>query len=188
MANHVSTWIEVTSDNNEVYQKMIDMFRGASWEDQQQTMWWYKKLYNLDESVEYDRGEYTEDMGAKWCYIDDSQIEDEYCEINTTSAWSWPKEAIEQLWNVLSEVDEDVEVSFTFEDEGLNFIGGGCMWRGEMVDYSEDWSDKIPNEEDEDYDEKWESLWDNVADAKDELMVEARTDVYLENGDDDEEE
>lgn len=186
MANHVSTWIDVQSDKQEVFQKMEDMFRGSNYKDHGDTMWLYRKLYDLDESAEYDRGDYTEAMGAKWCYIEDVTIENDFFEASLTSAWDYPRYAIEQLWNILSEVDEEVSISFTFEDEGLNFIGGGCIWRGELMDTAEDWSERWPDIESDDYDEKYDELWDLVGDAKSQMMHDMISEVRLEMADYDE--
>ena len=184
MANHVTTWIEVQSDKEEVYQSLVDMFRGSTYNEHGDTMWWYRKLYNLDENAEYDRGDYTDRMGAKWCYIDDVAPDEMFFEMTTTSAWDFCDGAIMQLHSILSEIDEDVLIRFTYEDESLSPIGGGGVFRGEMEHYSEDWSEKWPDPEDEDYDEKYDSIWDSVYDTKSELMIEACDDLMSQMSED----
>ena len=183
MANHVTTWIEVQSDKEEVYQSLVEMFRGSTYKEHGDTMWWYKKLYP-DALDDYERSIYTERMGAKWCYIDDVAPDEMFFEMTTTSAWDFCDGAIMQLHSILSEIDEDVLIRFTYEDESLSPIGGGGVFRGEMEHYSEDWSDKWPTFEDEDYDEKYDEMWDLVGDAKNELMSEACDDLMIQMSED----
>jgi hypothetical protein len=175
MANHVSTWIEVQSDNKEVYQKMVDMFDGTNYDEWGDTMWWYRKLYNLDDEAEYDRGEYSDRMGTKWCYLEDVEVGDEYCQLTTLSAWDYPQEGIKQLWNILSEIDKDVFIKFTFEDESLDPVGGGGIFRDEFECYTQDMShiwDKINEDDSKDW-------WEEVYEMKDDLCEEACEDLMM---------
>lgn len=187
MANHVTTWIEVQSDKEEVYQHLVDMFRGSTYEDHGQTLWWYNKLYNLPaDSEEYDRETYTERMGAKWCYIDEVSTDEKFFEMTTTSAWDFCDGAIMRLHEILSAIDEDVLIRFTYEDESLDPVGGGGVFRGEMEHYREDLSYLWEQEQNEDGDYA-DDMWEKVGDTKNELMVEACDDLMLMNEEEEDE-
>ena len=181
MANHVTTWIEVQSDKEEVYQSLVDMFRGSTYEEHADTMWWYKKLYP-DALDDYDRGIYTERMGAKWCYVDEVSTDEMFFEMTTTSAWDFCDGAIMQLHNILSQIDEDVLIRFTYEDESLHPVGGGGVFRGEMEHYSEDLS-HLWEQEEEDGDYA-DDMWDKVYETKNELMIEACDDLMIQMSED----
>lgn len=182
MANHVTTWIEVQSDKEEVYQSLVDMFRGSSYEEHGNTMWWYKKLYP-DALDDYERSIYTERMGAKWCYVDEVSTDEMFFEMTTTSAWDFCDGAIMQLHNILSQIDEDVLIRFTYEDESLHPVGGGGVFRGEMEHYSEDLSHLWEQEQDENGDYA-DDMWDKVYDTKNELMIEACDDLMIQMSED----
>ena len=177
MANHVTTWIEVQSDKEEVYQFLVDMFRGSTYKEHGDTMWWYKKLYP-DALDDYERSIYTERMGAKWCYVDEVSTDEMFFEMTTTSAWDFCDGAIMQLHNILSRIDEDVLIRFTYEDESLNPVGGGGVFRGEMEHYREDLSHLWEEGQDENGDYA-DDMWDKVYETKNELMIEACDDLTI---------
>ena len=116
MANEVRTFIEVKSDNNETFTKLQEMFGGADYKTMYETDWLYHKLYG---EKEYDRGVYTEEMGAKWCYVDDIDPADDSFTMTTVSAWYYCEGAIQRLQEILHGVDEEVCIAFTYEDESL---------------------------------------------------------------------
>lgn len=49
--------------------------------------------------------------------------------MSTCSAWYYIENAIERLGEILFEIDNDVVLQYTFEDESLDPIGGGG-WNG----------------------------------------------------------
>ena len=73
-------------------------------------------------------------MGAKWCYIEEIDSDDDYFTLSTESAWYYIEGAIEQLHHILSEIDEKVLVKFTLK---MNLqsqpLGGGAVYMGELV-------------------------------------------------------
>ena len=74
MANHVYTYIEVESENPKVFKKLQEMFpESDDWKTQSDGMYLYNKLYGKGE---YDRSEFTELMGAKWCHIEDVEADE----------------------------------------------------------------------------------------------------------------
>ena len=177
MANHVSTLIEVSSDNNAVFTRLKEMMGDPTYNEMADSMWLHNILYG---EGEYDRETYTDRMGAKWCYVDELDVEDDFFEMRTTSAWYFPEHAIKQLQYLLKEVDEDVCVSFTFEDESLDPIGGGACYRGEFVAYQDSvgYPDEDDYEDEEAYEIAVEEMWDNVYETCSELKEEALAEVY----------
>mgnify|MGYP001169431336 CR=1 FL=1 len=172
MANHVMTWIEVDSDNPDVYEKLNEMFpESDDWETKGQTMYLFDKLYG--EGTEYDRSDYTEAIGAKWCYVEEADGMEGI--IHTTSAWYYPSDAIEQLHHILSKIDEKVLVKFTYEDESYNPVGGGAVYMGEL--YAEEGDMEYPDEDnfdsEEEYDTAVDHFYDYVSDCKDEHQQNA---------------
>ena len=179
MANEVRTFIEVKSDKNETFKKLQDLFGGADYKTMYETDWLYHKLYG---EKEYDRGVYTEEMGAKWCYVDDLDADEGVFTMTTISAWYFCEGAIRKIQEILQEVDEEVCVAFTYEDESLDPVGGGACYKGEMFTYEE--SIGYPNyddyENEEDYDTALEEVYDKVYEVCEGLKNEAVVDVYDE--------
>jgi hypothetical protein len=71
-----------------------------------------------------DRGWFTDNVGAKWCYHEDFYNDDSIAEVILISAWYYPNTLIENLFKICSEIDEDVQIYGTFEDESYNPVGG----------------------------------------------------------------
>jgi len=187
MANEVRTFIEVKSDNNETFKKLQALLGDADYKTMYETDWLYHKLYG---EKEYDRGVYTEEMGAKWCFVDDLQALPDEFTMTTVSAWYYCEGAIRRLQEILQEVDEDVCIAFTYEDESLDPIGGGACYKGELFTYED--ALEYPNyddyEDESDYDSALEEMYDNVYQTCEDLKNEAIVDVYDEvNGYEDEE-
>ena len=138
MANHVTTSLQVTSKNKDVFKQLSKWFEDKPYSELSDTMFLYHILYGNDaEDSDYDRGLYTERMGAKWAYIEDTECYDDYFRMNTTSAWYFIEGAIERLGELLYGIDNEVLIKFTFEDEGLDPIGGGAWYRNE-IDFEEE--------------------------------------------------
>jgi hypothetical protein len=191
MANEVRTYIEVKSDNNDVFKKLQALLGDADYSEMGHTMWLYNRLYDFpNDNEDYDRGDYTEKMGAKWCWIDDIDRGDEHFTMTTVSAWYYCEGAIRRLQEILQEVDGDVCIAFTYEDESMDPIGGGACYKGELITYEDslEWPNYDDYEEEEDYDSALEEMYESVYEICEELKNEAMVDVYQEvNGYEDEE-
>jgi len=170
MANHVYTYIEVESENPKVFEKLESMFpEDDDWRTKSGGMYLHDKLYGPSE---YDRTEFSERMGAKWCHIEEVETDEEFFTLSTESAWYYCEGVVEQLHSILSEIDEKVWVKFTFDDESSSQpLGGGAVYMGELSMHDEVFNE--PEEEDFDtteaYEESMENYW--------ELQVEKRTDL-----------
>tara|TARA_S200002703_G_scaffold145744_1_gene140303 strand:+ start:743 stop:1306 length:564 start_codon:yes stop_codon:yes gene_type:complete len=187
MANHVYTYIEVESENPKVFKKLQEMFpESDDWETQSDGMYLYNKLYG---EAEYDRSEFTDRMGAKWCYVEDIEVGDDYFCMNTTSAWYYSEGAIEQLHHILSEIDKKVWVKFTFDDESPSQpLGGGAVYMGELSVEDEEFD--APNEDDFDteelFDEAMDRYWEKQVNKKIDLRdscIEYLTEEYADEED-----
>ena len=173
MANHVYTYIEVESENPKVFKKLQEMFpESDDWKTQSDGMYLYNKLYGYGNTLEYDRSEFTEQMGAKWCHIEEVETDEEYFTLSTESAWYYCEGAIEQLHYILSEIDEKVWVKFTFDDESSSQpLGGGAVYMGELC-MNDDVFDS-PDEDDFDTTEEWDAAYETYW----EEQVEKKTDL-----------
>lgn len=145
MANNVYTNIEFTEINDAAYSRLIEMTSRIRTGDN-----WFSDMF-VEGSLTYeDTMKYswtTENIGPKWCYIEDMEcgydIENPF--IRTCSAWSAPIEGVEKLLEVLSELDDGIIVTVTYEDEMPNFMGW-CVYKGdELVDSCQYEGDEIRN-------------------------------------------
>lgn len=76
----------------------------------------------------------TGHIGPKWCYVEEHHEEGMY----GYAAWAAPEMGLEWILGQLSELDEKMITSFTYEDEMPNFIGAYVYEGNECVDGVED--------------------------------------------------
>ena len=183
MANHVQTHIEVKSDNPQVYQKLMDMLDNTTWKDWENTMF----IYNLvtgNEDDDYNREEYIETIGAKWVYFDEVHLERDSAEFEITSAWDYVEGFIYELSYMLSQIDPMVMIEFHYEDESMSPVGGGAIYKEELINFETERFGEWPDEDADDYDllvdEHYEKVWHQkeefIKEAKYELREEPTTD------------
>ena len=65
------------------------------------------------------RNWYNENVGSKWCYFE--EYDDDY--LFGRSAWAPPSEGFHWLAEQLGEVDPELLMNVSFEDEMPNFVG-----------------------------------------------------------------
>ena len=75
--------------------------------------------YDEDDYLENSWEYYVNNVGAKWCHIED--LGEEY--FSGYSAWSPPVELIEYLSTYLFQFDSNHTIKMSYEDEFRNFIG-----------------------------------------------------------------
>lgn len=176
MANHVTTWIQVHEGNPQVFKKLKEMFTlpEGKW-DYSEEINFHNLLWPGHEDEDYDRTTFTERMGAKWCYIEDvSCLEDDEFEMTTTSAWSWSSGAFERLFEILKEIDNDVVLTATYEDEGYNFVGGAAISKLEgLYDYQDDTLECEDWENDEAMEKFYDLASESMASCRDEALTDA---------------
>lgn len=172
MANHVTTWISVEEGSPEVYQKLQLMFGESTTWDEWDSKKFHDTLYPENAGEDYDRETFTTRMGAKWCHVDEFSISNDYFELQTTSAWDWCRGAFVRLHKILHEVDPNVVLSCTFEDEGYNFVGGAAI---KNVDDLYEYSDETLKHPDRDSFESEDDYFDACAEFH-EIADESRCD------------
>lgn len=115
-------------------------------------------------------------VGPKWCFFED-MYEDSF---TTTSAWSWPENGVESLFDMIEVADKDFIATVSYEDEAYNFMGAYVYDKGGCVDGLEDsgeeileilmnevdgLSDEWDDEEEEFTDEGWDMYHDNISEV-----------------------
>lgn len=125
MANHVSAHLRVQTISEEgqkvwnsfVCEKLEAGKREGEWE-----VHLGHYLFECDESGEFtdwDFNKMCEEVGAKWAYATDWDVDFVSC----YSAWSPVLEWAEMVAKKIGEVDPSVELVMTYEDEMPNFVG-----------------------------------------------------------------
>ena len=188
MANIINTQIQIESDNPKVFQFLLKWFEGVTYSEYTDTMFIFNKLYG---EGKYDRTDYVDKIGTKWCYPTDWDLteDSDYGSINFESAWYPPIEAFEELTKQLHQIDNEVMMSYEWEDENIwNTHGGGAGYKGnfEHLDgcMDEDSFGEEPDWEDETYDEWSENVRDSLYESKSTLMNTAKdtvTSTHLTN-------
>ena len=79
------------------------------------------------DDMENDRGWFIDNVGAKWCYHEDFWVDDNEAGITLISAWYPPIELIEKLYEVCIKIDENCEITGTYQDESFSPVGGFIM-------------------------------------------------------------
>lgn len=114
MANHVSNYLSIEGELNEAGKKVWQEFVLDRLDQDN-----YLTQFAFENEDDYDRGEMCDKIGAKWAYAEDHHEDG----VSVTSAWSPVGPWAEMVAKKLGEVDPNVNLSLTYEDEGLNFIG-----------------------------------------------------------------
>ena len=123
-----------------------------------------------------DRGWFTDNVGTKWCYHEDFYTGDSTAEITLTSAWYYPNTLIENLFKICAEIDEDVQIYGTFEDESYAPVGGFAINKygfeedeEDDLDYpdSDAYLDADGEVDYDEYDEAMEEFYEEVFSTKD---------------------
>lgn len=183
MANHMETYVSINNIDEKVKQKLQELCQVPEGQDQVGTLEIVNRLYGgdftWDNSLSNDENKelgntwpsydwMTENIGSKWVYIEYHEIEDDYANINLVSAWSFPEGLIQKLTDVLTDIKEDVYLSGTYEDEGLDPVGA-FVWAKDFDDI-EDFDHDYDTDEVWEDDEVREQFYDELADLRNELI------------------
>ena len=174
MANHVNTSVNfnrISEAGQKRFEELCQRLDG--WDTEGAYSFNMHEIFGLEES-EDGPGTHNwniENIGAKWCYMEDCDD----AGFRTESAWSVPWDGINYILTEIHKVDPTLFTTIVYEDEMPNFVGW-ATWHDESWDESREWlweemekemldmhSDlrEQYNEEDEDYtDEGRELLWD----------------------------
>lgn len=190
MANNVNTCIDMENLNADAVNLIKELYsRVRETEDYK----WLGDMFVDGTNVTYEQAEQFEwtvdNIGPKWCYIEDFDVDENGCLIRTVSAWGAPIPAVENLLTAIAAICPDVVTEVIYEDEMPNFIGAN-FYIGDELDDSSEWDyDEILEEvkkhhdleEDEDgelteesQDTMWESIWDISHDMQQDFLSECR--------------
>ena len=188
MANHVETYVSINNIDKTVKQKLQELCEVLQGHHQVGTFDLVNRLYvgdfTWDNSLSNEENTelgntwpsydwMIENIGSKWVYIEHHEIEDDYANINFVSAWSFPEGLIQKLTDVLTDIKEDVYLSGTYEDEGLDPVGV-FVWAkdfDDIEDFDHDYdTDKVWED-----DEVSEKFYDELNELKQEMI-----DSYVE--------
>lgn len=95
-----------------------------------------------------------DNVTPKWCYIED--IEDNL--FRTTSAWAWPENGIQWIFEQIGKVDPEFIGVVSYEDEAPMFIGAAVYTaEGLYANYEEDYEEltSIMRDRFEDLNAQW---------------------------------
>ena len=173
MANNVYSIVNLHSGNEEVhtwFKELVENLRYPE-DERPQEYEHYKPLHTTfwpDEEDTDTRGWYIDNIGVKWCHIQDAYE----TEINTCSAWGIPHDFYEKLSEEASKIDPNAVFTVTYEDEMPNFFGSSVYYQGEQFDSCEWDSDEYEgqglcfywdeDEMGEEEPEDWEASWEDM--------------------------
>ncbi len=191
MANNVYTVVSIEA-SKEVLKNFVDKIFTAEVEKAD----WQKKsdlladnLYRLlykDYPKEYSRDWMTENVGAKWCFVHDWQIDDDIIDLTFDSAWYPPEELFHEIADWFIKRGE-FEMEARSEDEAYLHVSGGYANQNGSEFIMED--DNLPEYPDEDdfednedeyaYDEAVDKFYDKISEIKDDLILECKQDLIV---------
>jgi hypothetical protein len=161
MANYVNSSIIFKQINEEAKSKLQEMFTRLRAENDQQ---WLSDIFTDGSELTYEQSESyewnTTNIGPKWCYVEDYDIDLSTPYINLVSAWSPPSEGLISIIEILKEYDNNIVATITYEDEGPNFVGWGIYTTEDHMVYGDEMDDgelrELMFEENSDLREGWD--------------------------------
>lgn len=144
MANNVSTYINFHELNDKARDALEEL--KTKLEENSENFGDFFLDTHLCENISKEemdtRGWYMDNVGAKWCYVDDMDEES----ISTVSAWTCPQIGIENLLKLLEEHDSELIATVKYEDEVPNFFGV-LVYRGSELyeSFELEWNEIVEN-------------------------------------------
>jgi len=177
MANHVYTTINITG-NKKVMEKLEEIKIKVEENNNDNHTALISGFYdNMENTFTW----YGDNVGAKWCYHDEFwvDIEGEYAEIMTTSAWYPPIEFVQHIYKICKPLDSECEIDGDYENEAITPIGGFVINKNgfnheeydEDIEYPDEDNYQTVDEEldDEKYDEAVEEYHEKVSNLRGEM-------------------
>jgi hypothetical protein len=134
MANTMTSYVKIINLNKESHEKLVDLFqtKGETFDEREDLLPHLNKLYG----TEFTDDNYlsvdwmNENIGSKWLRIEfgvwsTKNFVEETQEVDLIfeSAWNVPTNYLEKLTEVLTEVNKDIVVYGTYEDEMYEPMG-----------------------------------------------------------------
>lgn len=200
MANEMSTFVTVQSENPKVAERLKELLSSVEGKYETNALEIINRLKGTDYSysnettkedwdkeVDFPDSETWEELiGPKWMYVDyDHDENPQYCNIVLRSAWCVPTGFLETLIKELQKIDEDCYIKGNYEDESYDPCGAfvyGKFDYDDIEDYDEeyDWDDA---DEDDFYTEKWHDKIHELEESLEQAYL-----VYLQDRKDNPEE
>lgn len=192
MANVMTTYVKIKNLDEETHKKLVDLYQtdSDSFSDKD-LLPHFNKLYDRefnDTDNFYGISFMIDNVGSKWLNIEfGCWSTEEFKQYSDTvdlileSAWNVPALYLEKLTEVLTEINKDVVVYGTYEDESWEPMGAFVY--GYDYDDIEDYDDEVDTERmliDEEY--RYE-IMDNLYEHRDSLY-EAYLEVKAEREED----
>jgi len=191
MANNVYTVVSIEA-SKEVLKNFADKIftpevEKADWQKKSDLL--ANNLYRLlykDYPKEYSREWMTENVGAKWCFIHDWQVDADIIDLTFDSAWYPPEELFHELADWFTKRGE-FEMEARSEDEAYLHVSGGyanqngsefIMEDDDLPEYPDD-DDFEDNKDQYAYDEAVDNFYDKISEIKDDLILECKQDLIL---------
>ena len=172
MANHMSTSLTIGNLDKPSYDKLKQIFNDGTNEYYTNVEHIIKQMYG---DVDFSKLDWWYDnVGSKWLEVESAVTEDFESEVQLymTSAWNVPVEFLEKLRDILTDINKDVVLYGTYEDESLEPIGAFVYGYGyddiEDLDIEIDF-DKYWGEYDEEAEEYRDSVFDELFQHKDNM-------------------
>lgn len=154
MANEVTNYISVVSENSELHKKLEEIF-GVSDNTSSKDLTevnFINWVFDLSDDFDFDRSWMEDNIGAKWVKGEHVNQFDNTTELVFYSAWYQADKFCEAICNKLQEIDENVIVKNNFEEESYDFVGSSFFSKiysdEELVDM-DDWDvDRLWDDDD----------------------------------------
>jgi len=173
MANNLKSFVTIKGNDESI--KLIDsMVDNVNNNDSDTPVTAFATAFYNDVELTEDRSVLNtwsnENLGSKWTTLYDVQNDGEF---SIESAWYPPKQFFIHLYNLCVELDENVEIEVTYEDETYSPIGAivikkdrdgtPCIWQEEDNDIENpledmDWDDEKYDDTSHEF---YESLYEN---------------------------
>lgn len=183
MANYLKSMIEVHG-NEDVIKKVDEMLEGISYSDVTS----FANAFYDEVGMSEDGGGVlntwsVEKLGPKWTYLYDIQGDGAF---SVESAWYPPTKFFVHLYNILVEIDPDVFIEVTYEDETYDPIGAvvikkdkdgtPCIWQEEdtEMEYPDEddyWNEDEDEVDEEEYDTAVMEFMDSIYERQRELVL-----------------
>lgn len=193
MANIMTTYVKIKNLDVESHNKLVDLFqtKGETFDVRDDLTPHFNKLYDRDFNDTdnfYGIAFMNDNVGSKWLNIEfgvwstKNFIEEvEEVDLILESAWNVPTKYLEQLTSVLTEINKDIIIYGTYEDESYEPMGAFVY----AYDYDdvEDYDEEVVFEDminDEEY--RYEVM-DDLYEHRD-MMLEAYLEIKAEREED----
>ncbi len=153
MANVMTTYVKIKNLDEESHKKLVDLFqtKGETFDERTDLIPHFNKLYDRnfnDTDNFYGIAFMMDNVGSKWLRIEfgvwstkNFVEETEEVDLILESAWNVPTKYLEQLTSVLTEINKDIIIYGTYEDESYEPMGAFVY--ADDYDDIEDYDDEI---------------------------------------------